>query len=87
MASVAASLAAGHGFSSPYWIPTGPTALVPPVYPFLLTLVFRVFGNHELLAGRRGKRVALARQMPSTGKGHVVTTSKATRLLGAGQAR
>ena len=51
MSSVAHALAQGHGYSSPYWIDTGPTALVPPVYPFLLSLVFRGFGNHTPMAG------------------------------------
>ena len=41
---IAASIATGQGFSSPFQEPTGPSALVPPVYTFLLAAIFRVFG-------------------------------------------
>lgn len=44
MGWVARSIALGHGFSSPFYPFTGPTALVPPVFPYLLASVFRVFG-------------------------------------------
>jgi 4-amino-4-deoxy-L-arabinose transferase-like glycosyltransferase len=44
--NIAYSLAAGHGFSSPYWQETGPTAWLTPVYPVLVAAVFRVFGIH-----------------------------------------
>jgi hypothetical protein len=42
--NIAASLAAGHGFSSPFRIDTGPTAWMTPIYPGLLAAIFRVFG-------------------------------------------
>ena len=41
---VARSIATGHGFSSPYPEPTGPTALIPPVYTYLAAAVFKMFG-------------------------------------------
>ena len=41
---VARSLTRHLGFSSPFFPQSGPTALVPPVFPFVLSLVFRVFG-------------------------------------------
>src|SRR5664280_1449345 len=41
---IAASIVSGHGFSSPYGIPTGPTAWLPPVYPYLVAAVFKVLG-------------------------------------------
>jgi hypothetical protein len=41
---VARSIATGHGFSSPYSEPTGPTALIPPVYTYLVAGVFKMFG-------------------------------------------
>ncbi len=41
---VARSIATGHGFSSPYSVPTGPTALIPPVYTYLVAFVFKLFG-------------------------------------------
>lgn len=44
-ANIAASLAAGHGFANPFGGITGPTAWLGPIYPFLLSLVFRVFGT------------------------------------------
>ena len=44
MGRVARSIVTGQGFSSPYIEPTGPTALLPPVYPFLLACVFKLFG-------------------------------------------
>lgn len=44
--NIAYSLAAGHGFSSPYWQETGPTAWLTPVYPALVAAIFKVFGIH-----------------------------------------
>jgi 4-amino-4-deoxy-L-arabinose transferase-like glycosyltransferase len=44
MGWVARSLASGHGFSSPFFPTTGPTALMPPLFPYLLAVVFRTFG-------------------------------------------
>ena len=41
---IAASLASGKGFSSPMGRETGPTAWLPPIYPLLLSGVFRIFG-------------------------------------------
>jgi 4-amino-4-deoxy-L-arabinose transferase-like glycosyltransferase len=43
-ANIGRSLALGKGFSSPYARDTGPTAILPPVYPLLVAGVFRVFG-------------------------------------------
>ena len=44
--NIAYSLAVGHGFSSPYWQETGPTAWLTPVYPALVAAVFLLFGIH-----------------------------------------
>ena len=44
MGNIAQSLASGHGFSSPFAQPTGETAWVSPLYPFLLAGIFKVFG-------------------------------------------
>ena len=41
---IAASLASRKGFSSPMGRETGPTAWLPPIYPLLLSGVFRIFG-------------------------------------------
>ncbi len=51
MGWIARALATGHGFSSPYWPITGPTAMQPPLYPTLLSLVFRLFGVYTLTSG------------------------------------
>jgi 4-amino-4-deoxy-L-arabinose transferase-like glycosyltransferase len=51
MGWIARALASGHGFSSPYYPWTGPTAMQPPLYPFLLSLVFRLFGIYTVTAG------------------------------------
>src|SRR5580658_10388245 len=44
--NIAFSLAKGHGFSSPYWQDTGPTAWLTPVYPALVAAIFKIFGIH-----------------------------------------
>jgi 4-amino-4-deoxy-L-arabinose transferase-like glycosyltransferase len=44
MGRVARSIVTGLGFSNPYWAHTGPTALLTPVYPYLLAGVFALFG-------------------------------------------
>jgi 4-amino-4-deoxy-L-arabinose transferase-like glycosyltransferase len=44
MGWIARSIASRHGFASPFLPQTGPTALEPPLYPYLLAAVFRVFG-------------------------------------------
>jgi len=42
---IAAALAAGLGFSSPYaGAPTAPTAQQPPLYPLMLAGIFKLFG-------------------------------------------
>ena len=44
MGRVGRSIALGQGFSSPYEGDTGPTAWEPPLYPYLIGAVFKVFG-------------------------------------------
>src|SRR5437879_6106362 len=44
MGRVARSIALGQGFSNPYGGSTGPTAWEPPLYPYLMAGVFKVFG-------------------------------------------
>jgi 4-amino-4-deoxy-L-arabinose transferase-like glycosyltransferase len=51
MGWIARALASGRGFSSPYWPWSGPTAIVPPLYPALLSVVFRIFGIYTLTSG------------------------------------
>ena len=45
---IAASVARGQGFSSPFRQATGPTAWIPPVYPYLLAGIFHVFGVYTV---------------------------------------
>lgn len=40
---IARSIASGHGFGSPF-APSGPSALLPPVYSYLLAGIFKIFG-------------------------------------------
>jgi len=51
MANIARSLATGHGFSDPYVVATGPSALTAPIYPWVVALVFRVFGVFSYASG------------------------------------
>src|ERR1700759_4186422 len=41
--SIAERIAEGRGYTSPFYIETGPTAWVAPVYPLLAAAVFRLF--------------------------------------------
>jgi 4-amino-4-deoxy-L-arabinose transferase-like glycosyltransferase len=47
MGRIGASLASGHGFSSPFGPATGPTAWEPPLYPYLTAGVFLLFGIYS----------------------------------------
>src|SRR4051812_16701992 len=47
MGRIAASLASGHGFRSPFGPPTGPTAWEPPLYPYVTAGVFLIFGIYS----------------------------------------
>ena len=41
---VARSIASGHGFGSPFQGDTGLTAALPPLYPYVLAGIFKLFG-------------------------------------------
>ena len=47
MGRVAAAIASGQGFSNPFEGQTGPTAWEPPLYPYLIAGVFRLFGTYS----------------------------------------
>lgn len=47
MGRIAASIASGHGFASPFLDRTGPTAWEPPLTPYLIAGVFQVFGIYS----------------------------------------
>lgn len=42
--SIAGAIARGEGFSSPFGMPSGPTAWIGPLYPYLLAGLFKIFG-------------------------------------------
>lgn len=49
--SIATSIAQGHGYSSPLLLqPSGPTAWITPVYPYLLAGAFKIWGPFSLVA-------------------------------------
>jgi len=50
MGRLARSIATGHGFSSPTDLPTGPSAWAPPLYPYILAGIFRLFGVYSALS-------------------------------------
>ena len=41
---IAQSLVQGHGYANPFNGVSGPTAWLPPIYPLLLALAFKLFG-------------------------------------------
>src|SRR5262249_2462351 len=47
---IAKSIIQGHGFSSPLFSDTGPTAWMTPVYPYIVAGFFKVFGLYTLTA-------------------------------------
>jgi 4-amino-4-deoxy-L-arabinose transferase-like glycosyltransferase len=47
MGRLARSIATGQGFGSPTDLPTGPSAWAPPVYPYVLAGVFKLFGVYS----------------------------------------
>src|ERR1700722_5245769 len=50
LGTLAQSLVAGHGLSSPFGGSTGPTALLAPGYPAVIALFFRIFGSFPFAA-------------------------------------
>jgi 4-amino-4-deoxy-L-arabinose transferase-like glycosyltransferase len=50
LGTLAQSLLAGQGLSSPFGGSTGPTALLAPGYPAVIALIFRIFGSFTFAA-------------------------------------
>jgi 4-amino-4-deoxy-L-arabinose transferase-like glycosyltransferase len=48
MANIGYALFLGHGFSDPWGLITGPTAWTAPVYPWIISLVFRMCGPYTI---------------------------------------
>jgi len=44
---IARSIAEGHGFGNPLSVPTGPTAWLTPIYPYLVAGAFKLFGVYS----------------------------------------
>ncbi len=44
---IARSLVTGHGYANPFNGVSGPTAWLPPVYPLLMALAFKLFGVYS----------------------------------------
>src|SRR5271155_2895798 len=60
---VAAALAAGNGWSDAFDTGTGPTAHVAPLYPLVLSGIYRLCGDYETATGllaQRSLSIALA---------------------------
>jgi 4-amino-4-deoxy-L-arabinose transferase-like glycosyltransferase len=47
MGRIGAAIASGQGFSNPFGAQTGSTAWEPPLYPYLVAGIFRVFGIYS----------------------------------------
>jgi 4-amino-4-deoxy-L-arabinose transferase-like glycosyltransferase len=47
MGRLARAIAEGYGFSSPTDLPTGPSAWAPPLYPYILAGIFKLFGVYS----------------------------------------
>ena len=48
MGRVARSIYDGNGFSSPFLDPSGPTAILPPVYPYLIAGCMKLFSGYTV---------------------------------------
>lgn len=45
MGRIARAICEGKGFSSPFFDPSGPTAMLPPAYPYLVAACMKLFGG------------------------------------------
>src|SRR3989449_5747948 len=45
--SIADHIVRGQGFSSPFHQDPGPTAWIAPLYPYFVSLIFRIFGSYS----------------------------------------
>jgi hypothetical protein len=45
MGCLGKSVAEGRGFTDPFCVGTGPSAWEPPLYPYLIGGVFKIFGT------------------------------------------
>jgi len=47
VAAIAVSILNGHGFGSPFSVPTGPTSWVAPIYPLFTVMAFKIWGGYS----------------------------------------
>ena len=78
VSSIAAHIARGQGFSSPFLHDTGPTAWVGPVYPYFVAIVFKLFGVYT----NRSALVLLGIQCLTAAATGVVIYSLGKQTLG-----
>jgi len=50
MGRIADSICRGEGFSSPFFDASGPTAMLPPAYPYLVAACMKLFGGYTVAA-------------------------------------
>jgi uncharacterized protein (DUF486 family) len=50
MGRIARALATGHGYADPFHGHTGPTAWIAPVFPLILSGIFKIFGVYSKLS-------------------------------------
>ena len=48
MGRIAHAICQGRGFSSPFFDPSGPTAMLPPAYPYLVAACMKMFGGYTI---------------------------------------
>lgn len=48
MGRIAHSICLGQGFSSPFFDASGPTAMLPPAYPYLVAACMKLFGGYTM---------------------------------------
>src|SRR5258706_9428229 len=80
VSSIAAHIARGQGFSSPFAADTGPTAWIAPAYPYFVAAVFKIFGIYSATS----MAVVLAVQCLMAGATGVTLFLLGQRALGAG---
>jgi hypothetical protein len=50
MGRIARALATGRGYADPFFGPSGPTAWVTPLFPLILSAIFKLFGVYSTLS-------------------------------------
>jgi hypothetical protein len=89
MGRIGASIASGHGFANPFQTPTGLTAWEPPLTPYLMAGVFKVFGIYTRASAFALLTIAdhseKKSQLRQPGLGHYFLTSFIGTSSGCGR--